>query len=124
MKKLYVVFGFFFLGLGIAGIFVPVLPTVPFLLLASYFFTKGSERCRNWFVSTAVYRRHLLPYEQSRALPAATKRRILFLSGAMLAIPFLLIDNLWLRIFIIILVAGKYYFILCRIKTSCKKADI
>lgn len=55
IKIVYLFLAFFFLALGIVGIALPVLPTTPFLLLASYFFTKGSDRFNRWFMSTNIY---------------------------------------------------------------------
>jgi len=42
--------GFLALGLGTVGIFVPLLPTVPFLLLATACFARSSERFHNWLM--------------------------------------------------------------------------
>ena len=44
LKVLFIVAAFVFLGLGIVGIILPILPTTPFLLLASYCFVKGLDR--------------------------------------------------------------------------------
>lgn len=43
--------GFLALIVGIIGIFLPLLPTVPFLLLAAFCFERGSERLHNWLMS-------------------------------------------------------------------------
>ena len=43
--------GYIFLGLAIAGAFLPVIPTVPFALVAAYCFKEGSPRVYNWIIS-------------------------------------------------------------------------
>lgn len=59
MKPLYryifIALGTIFLGIGLLGIFLPLLPTTPFLLLTSFFYTRGSTRINNWFRSTKFY---------------------------------------------------------------------
>ena len=64
MKIIYVILGFISMGLGIAGSFLPGLPTVPFLLLASFFFARGSERFHRWFTQTKIYKNYLEQFEK------------------------------------------------------------
>lgn len=57
MKKiLYILIGCISLGLGIIGVILPILPTVPFVLLAAFCFARSSERLDGWFKSTKLYR--------------------------------------------------------------------
>ncbi|MGE5229565.1 MAG: YbaN family protein, partial [Deltaproteobacteria bacterium] len=51
------------LGLGVVGLAVPVLPTVPFVLLAAACFVRSSERCHRWLVTHPVFGRHVADYE-------------------------------------------------------------
>lgn len=51
MRFLWVICGLIALGLGIVGIALPLLPTVPFLLLAAFFFARSSERLHNWLIT-------------------------------------------------------------------------
>lgn len=54
-KRLFIVLGFFSLALGFIGIFLPVLPTTPFVLLAAFFFSKGSERWHQWLLANPTF---------------------------------------------------------------------
>lgn len=57
MKKiLYIMIGCISLGLGIIGVILPNLPTVPFVLLAAFCFAKSSEKMDGWFKNTKLYR--------------------------------------------------------------------
>lgn len=55
-KILYIIIGCISLGLGIIGVILPILPTVPFVLLAPFCFAKSSERLNGWFKNTKLYR--------------------------------------------------------------------
>ena len=66
--------------LGCVGVFVPVLPTTPLLLLATFLFAKSSPRCHAWIVSTKVYKTYVEAFKQAGGIPASTKVRILTVS--------------------------------------------
>lgn len=57
MKKIiYIFIGCISLGLGIIGVILSILPTVPFALLAAFCFARSSERLDGWFKNTKLYR--------------------------------------------------------------------
>ena len=55
-KILYIMIGCISLGLGIIGVILPILPTVPFVLLAAFCFAKSSEKLDGWFKNTKLYK--------------------------------------------------------------------
>ena len=117
MKIIYVILGFISMGLGIAGSFLPVLPTVPFLLLASFFFARGSERFHGWFTQTRIYKNYLEDFEKNRSMTLKAKIGLLSLSSTMIAFPIFLLKNNYLRLALILVVIFKYYYFIFRIKT-------
>jgi len=117
IRGLYIVIGFIFFALGAVGAVLPVLPTVPLLLVSAFCFAKGSERVNRWFLSTRLYRKHLDSFVKERSMLLKTKVCILVFASAMLIIAFFMMQNLFGRVFILILMVIKYYYFLFRIKT-------
>lgn len=118
MKIIYVILGFVSMGLGIIGSFLPGLPTVPFLLLASFFFARGSERFHRWFTQTKIYKNYLEDFEKNRSMTLKTKIGLLCLSSTMIAFPIFFVKNNYLRLVLILVVIFKYYYFIFCIKTS------
>lgn len=82
---LFLILGLLSLVLGILGIFLPGLPTTPFLLLASYSFIKSSPRLHKWLLNSN-FGDHIRKYEENPGLHPKTKIYIIFLMAAMCSI--------------------------------------
>jgi uncharacterized membrane protein YbaN (DUF454 family) len=67
------ILGSFALILGIIGIFLPLLPTTPFLLLASACYARGSPRLHLWLRSHPSFGRYLRDFEDGRGIPLRGK---------------------------------------------------
>lgn len=121
MKVVLIILGFISMGIGIIGIVVPILPTTPFLLLASFFFAKGSKRFHDWFISTKIYKKYLESFVKSKAMTLKNKFTILLLVSLMLIITFIFVNNLHARIVLVILFIGKYLYFFTQIRTIAKE---
>ena len=117
MKVIYVIVGFVCFVLGAIGVFIPLLPTVPFLLVASFCFAKGSDRINNWFLSTTVYKKYLESFTKDKSMLLKTKVFILGFASIMLLIDFFMMSNIYGRITVGFLIAFKYYYFIFKIKT-------
>jgi len=75
MRLAYLITGILSLILGFLGIFLPLLPTTPFILLSAYCFAKSSPRLYQWLISNKTFGPVILEWQQHRTLPRKIKKR-------------------------------------------------
>lgn len=85
VKILLNIIGIIAVLLAILGIFLPLLPTTPFLLLASACFVRGSERLQGWLLTNRLFGEYLRNIEEKRGIPLKGKIMTLILLWASLA---------------------------------------
>lgn len=73
MKPILIVLGGIFLVLAVLGVFLPLLPTTPFLLLASACFARSSTKLHNWLRNHGSFGRYLRDYEDGHGIPLRAK---------------------------------------------------
>lgn len=117
IKLLWLMIGIVSMVLGAIGVVLPVLPTTPFLLLASFCFAKGSDRFHKWFIGTKLYKKHLESFFTSRSMTLKTKLCILLPASAMLILAMLAMSNIYGRVFIVFLIIFKYIYFFTRTET-------
>jgi uncharacterized membrane protein YbaN (DUF454 family) len=115
-KVLFLLGGFVLLALGIIGIALPVLPTTPFLLGASFCFMKSSDRLYRWIMANRFFGPRI---ERIRGAGLTKKEKIsIYLFACALIVPVIVLSrSLHLRIFLILLLAVKAV-VFIRIKTA------
>jgi len=72
-KRLLLGAGTLCTGLGIIGVFVPILPTTPFLLLAAACYMRSSERFYHWLIDNRVFGAYVRNYIEGRGMPVRIK---------------------------------------------------
>ena len=69
LRLIFLMIGFLAVGLGVIGAFLPILPTVPFLIVALWAFSKSSERFHNWLYHHKTYGPMLRDWDTYRVIP-------------------------------------------------------
>ena len=99
--------GFISIALALAGIFLPVLPTVPFLLLALGCFARSSELFYTWLLEHAYLGQLIRPYVQGEGIPRVAKIKAIVLIWLSITISVLFfLETLWLRILLLVIAIG------------------
>jgi uncharacterized membrane protein YbaN (DUF454 family) len=73
LRILLVIAGTFFVGLGIVGIFVPVLPTTPFLLLAAACYARSSQKFYGWLLNNKLFGSYIRNYLERKGISLRVK---------------------------------------------------
>ena len=116
-KGLYISVGLLCVVLGGIGVILPILPTTPFLLLASACFVRGSDKFDKWFKGTNLYKNNLESFVNNRSMTMKTKVSILLFADVMLAFPLIILDSLVMKFILIFIILFKFYYFMFRIKT-------
>ena len=103
MKIVLNLIGCVAVALGVLGIFLPLLPTTPFLLLASACFARGSSRLHNWLQTNRVFGKYLRDYENGKGIPLRGKVWILVFMWGSMSYSVWRTDVLYVRILIILI---------------------
>lgn len=78
--------GFICFAVGFAGMFIPVLPTTPLLLLATFLFANSSPRMHGWITRTRAYRAYVVPFKEAGGITFKRKLHILGASFSVMAV--------------------------------------
>ncbi len=73
MKLFYKMLGFFFVGLAILGLFLPLIPTTGPLLLAAACFARSSERWHRWLLSNRIFGPIIKDWNEKKCIAASAK---------------------------------------------------
>ncbi len=72
-RRIWIILGSLFLGLGILGALLPLLPTTPFLVLSAACYARGSERFYNWLLNNKWFGNYIRNYLEGKGIPWKSK---------------------------------------------------
>jgi len=94
-------------GLGIIGVFVPILPTTPFLLLAAACYMRSSERFYRWLIDNRIFGAYVRNYIEGRGMPIKIKISTILLLWLTIGVTIAFaVENIVVRIVLICIAIG------------------
>jgi uncharacterized membrane protein YbaN (DUF454 family) len=106
ISALLIVAGTISLTLGAIGIFLPILPTTPFLLLSAACYLRSSERMHKWLLGNRWFGEYIRNYQEGRGIPLKTKIvAMAFLWGAIIYSAFFALDEILIAQVALLLIA-------------------
>ena len=97
--------------LGIIGIFLPLLPTTPFLLLTAACYLRSSPRFYHWLISHPVLSKYLLAYLDGKGIPRRVKIYTTLPLWVSLLFSAYLVPLLWVKAGLMLIGAGVTVYI-------------
>lgn len=105
-KQFLILIGFISLILGTIGIFLPLLPTTPFLLLSVFCFEKSSEKFHQLIINNKIFGKYIQDYQEKKGI--TLKNKIIAIITLLVSISFSIynIKSLHLKIFLVFVFIG------------------
>jgi len=106
-KTLLIICGSLFLGLGVLGVVIPLLPTTPFLLLSAACFYKGSKNLYQRLITHRFLGRYIYCYRTYRAISLWSKISTLLLLWTVIGSSIIFFtEHLWVRLLLLVVAIG------------------
>lgn len=103
--------------LGVIGAFLPVMPTTPFLILATVLSYNSSPKIRNWLLNHPVFGETIRNYFENRSITVSALRRALLMLWFSIGVSLWLVSNTWVGVLLLIIGAWVTIYLL-RLKRS------
>src|SRR4030043_2355207 len=106
-KQFLIIVGTLFSAIGIVGMFIPILPTTPFLLLAAACYARSPDRFLHWLLYNRIFGSYIRNYREGRGMPRTT--RILTLAALWLTLGIsaaFAVSGWWVRLLLAVIGVG------------------
>lgn len=112
-RPVLIIIGTIFVGLGIAGVFLPLIPGMPFFLVAAWCYGRSSPRFHSWLLNNRVCGPYIRDYRQHRGMrPQAKVKAISVLWIGIACAGMMATNGFWIRLIMILTAAGVTLIIL------------
>ena len=111
MRILYLILGFLSLAIGVIGIFLPLIPTTPLLLLAAFCFSRSSKRFEVWLENTKIYKLYVADFRQTGTIAKARKKKILISIYILMAISIYFAPLIFIKVLLFALTIFMTYYL-------------
>lgn len=110
-RVILVVLGTVFVVTGVIGIFLPILPTTPFMLLAAWCYARSSTRFYNWIMNNKVFGPIIREWRQHRSIPRRAKTTALILMPSTFGVSIIFfVPIFWVQIMLAAMCIGMMVF--------------
>lgn len=105
-RLVFLILGCVCLSLGTVGVFLPILPTVPFYLATVFCFSQSSQKLHDWFIGTNLYKKHLQSFVEKKGMLLKTKLTIMTTVTLLMGFGFFIMarKNIWIPCIILAVV--------------------
>lgn len=113
MKYLLIILGSICLALGVIGIFLPLLPTTPFLLLSAALYVRSSEKLYQWLIHQKYLGTYIRNFRENKAIPLRAK--IFSVSMVWVTLTYCaigIVESVWMKLLFLSLAIGVTWHIL------------
>lgn len=110
-RGFHLICGLCSLALGLLGIPLPILPTVPFILLAAFCFARSSDRLHNWLMTHPWFSEGLNDWAHNRGIRKGLKKKAYIVSGLSFAVSIALVPLIWVKVMLLCFALGLGFFL-------------
>lgn len=113
-SHIYIGLGWLTIGLGVVGIFLPLLPTTPFMLLAAWFFAKGSPRLHDWICNHPRFGGPIRDWNNHGVISRRAKCMAMLAFFVVIAVSLIFVESRWVVMVQVLVAVPVSLFILSR----------
>jgi uncharacterized membrane protein YbaN (DUF454 family) len=101
-----IVAGTIFVGFGVVGIFLPILPTTPFFLLAAACYARSSERFYYWLLHNKWFGNYIKNYREGKGISLAVKLWTIFALWFTILLSVFIVDDYYVKVLLLFIAAA------------------